>query len=178
MKALLVVAQTGFQPKEYNNTRKEIEEAGITVKVASFEKGEAFDNNENKITVDYAIKDIKTNEWDAIVLIGGPGAAKQFIGNPEIHRVVMDANNDEKKVAAICISPLAVAETGLLKERKATMWNGDGKQAEKIASHGAIYDAGPVVMDTRFITANGPEAATEFGKKIVSALKEGVEHTA
>jgi len=41
-KALLVVAQAGFQPVEYGDTRKALEEAGVAITVASFGEGEAI----------------------------------------------------------------------------------------------------------------------------------------
>ena len=169
-KALLVVAQTDFQPIEYKDTRAELEKAGIEVKVASFEAAEAIAADKTKINIDIAIKDVNTNDYDAVVLIGGPGAAKQLIGNPDIIELVQNAHNNGKIVAAICISPVVLAQARLLKDRKATVWNEDGKQEEILAAQGAEYTEEDVVVDSRIITANGPEAAKEFGKTIADLL--------
>ena len=170
-KALLVVAQAGFHPIEYKDTKEELEKAGVEVKVASLEKAEAVDKEGNKIMVDAGIKEINANDYDAVVLIGGGGARQQFLGNPDVIKLVQDFDNSEKIVAAICIAPRVLAEARLLKDRKATVWNEDGKQEEILAAQGATYSEEDVVVDSRIITANGPAAAKEFGKAIVDALR-------
>ena len=172
-KALLVVAQTDFQPVEYGDTRAELENAGVSVDVASFEVGEAVGADGSKINVDVAIKDANTNDYDAVVLIGGPGASKQLVGNQDVISLVQSADNNEKIVAAICISPVVLAQARLLKDRKATVWNGDGKQEEILSAAGADYVEQDVVVDSRIVTANGPGAAKEFGQTIAKMLTGG-----
>ncbi|MBW2995753.1 DJ-1/PfpI family protein [Candidatus Woesearchaeota archaeon] len=170
-KVLLVVAQTDFQPMEYEDTRAELEKAGVSVEVASFEVGEAIGADGSKAEVDVAIKDVNVEDYDAVALIGGSGAGKQLVGNEEVIKLVQDFDNSEKIVAAICVSPLVLAEARLLKDREATVWNGDGLQAEKLSAQGAKYVEKDVVVDSRIITANGPPAAKEFGRTIAEALK-------
>ncbi|MBD3354881.1 hypothetical protein GF361_02760 [Candidatus Woesearchaeota archaeon] len=177
MKILLVVAQTGFQHIEYNDTKDELEKAGADISVASFEKAEAIGKDGSKIDVDIGIKDVGVNDYDAVVLIGGPGAAKQLVGNQDVIRLVQDFDNSEKVIAAICISPVVLAQARLLDGRKATVWNGDDKQEDILTAEGAEYVEKDVVVDIRIITANGPAVAREFGKTIIKVLEEGSEET-
>ncbi|GAG39121.1 unnamed protein product, partial [marine sediment metagenome] len=86
--------------------------------------------------------------------------------------LVQSAHNNGKIVAAICISPVVLAQARLLKDRKATVWNGDGKQEEILTAQGAEYVDQDVVVDSRIVTANGPPAAKKFGKTIAEMLKE------
>jgi len=171
-KVLLVVAQTDFQPIEYRDTRAALESTDIGVRVASFEKAEAIGADGAKIKVDVAIKNVDTTEYDAVILIGGPGAAKQLVGNPDVIELVQSAHNNGKIVAAICISPVVLAQARLLKDRKATVWNEDGKQEEILTAEGAEYVDQDVVVDSKIITASGPPAAKKFGKTIAGMLKE------
>ena len=127
--------------------------------------------------VDIGIKDVNAADYDAIVLIGGSGARKQLLGNPDVIELVQAADNSHKVVAAICIAPRVLAEARLLKDRKATVHNGDGESAGVLGAEGATYVNEPVVVDTRIITANGPDAAKEFGQTIARVLKEGVDKT-
>ncbi|MBR9692130.1 DJ-1/PfpI family protein [Candidatus Woesearchaeota archaeon] len=173
-KVLMVVAQADFQPVEYADTRAELENAGIDVKVASFEVGEAIGADGSKINVDIAIKDVNTNDYDAVVLIGGPGASKELIGNQDVIELVQSADNDHKVVAAICIAPVVLAEARLITGREATVWNEDGNQEEILSANGAKYVEKDVVVDNRIITANGPAAAKEFGKEVARVVKEGI----
>jgi len=172
MKALLVVAQNGFHPVEYGDPREELEKADVSVEVASFEEGEAIDKLGNKIKVDIAISKVDVKNYDAIILVGGPGATQEFLGNQDVIGLVQAADNDHKIIAAICISSVVLAQARLLKDRKATVWNEDGKQKEILCAEGAIYSEEPVVIDNRIVTANGPAAAKDFGKVIVKLLSE------
>ena len=171
-KVLLVVSQTDFQPIEYKDTKAELQKAGVEIKVASFEKAEAMGADGTKIDVDVAIKDVDVNDYDAVILIGGEGAAKQLVGNSDVIELVQSADNNGKIVAAICISPVVLAQARLLKDRKATVWNEDGKQEEILAAEGADYVDKKVVVDSRIVTANGPPAAKKFGKTIAGMLKQ------
>jgi len=172
MKTLLVVAQLGFQPLEYSDTREALEKEGIEVEVASFAATEAISANGDVIDIDVAINNVDVDKYDAVALIGGGGAVKEFSGNPDVIKLVQDFDNAEKVVAAICFSPVVLAQARLLKDRKATVWNeADGWEEEVLSSEGATYVKEAVVVDTRFVTANGPAAAKEFGKTIAEMLK-------
>jgi protease I len=176
MKTLLVVSQAGFQPVEYSDTRKALEEEGIDVEVASFAAAEAIGADGSKVNIDVAINAVDVADYDAVVLIGGGGAVKEFDNNPDVIKLVQDFDNSHKIVAAICFSPVVLAQARLLKDRRATVWNeADGWEEEQLGIGGATYVKEAVVVDTRFVTANGPMAAKEFGKAIAKVLKEGVD---
>jgi len=170
-KALIVVAQAGFQPVEYGDTRAELENQDIEISVASFEKAKAIAGDGTKINIDISIKDVNPEDYDAVILIGGSGAKKQFVGNLDVIKLVQDFDNSEKIVAAICIAPVVLAEARLLKDRKASVWNEDGQQEEILGAQGATYVPESVVVDSRIITANGPAAAKEFGQILASKIK-------
>ena len=96
MKALLIVAQKDFQPVEYKGTRDELEAAGISVTVASFEEGDAIDKEGGKIKVDISFKDVNVEDYDAVVLIGGPGTV-QLIGNSDVEEDIAEIIKFPKK---------------------------------------------------------------------------------
>ena len=77
-------------------------------------------------------------------------------------------------MAAICIAPEILAKAGVLKEKKATVWSSsiDQGPVEFLENEGAEHVEEPVVVDGKIITGNGPEAATEFGQKIVEVLRQ------
>jgi protease I len=169
-KALVVVAQNGFQPIEYSDTRKELENSGISVIVASLKKGEAAAKDGSRIKVDIAISDAKSNDYDAIVLIGGPGAARDLVGNSSLIRLVKDFEKAGKIVAAICIAPIVLAQSEILKGKNATVWDGDGRQSALFEKSGINYTGEDVTADRKIITANGPMAAKKFGAEIAKAI--------
>lgn len=55
--------------------------------------------------------DIDMSRYDAIVLVGGPGSALDMVGNPNIHRVVLEAYKSGKVIAALCYTVGCLAFT-------------------------------------------------------------------
>ena len=171
MKVLFNIAPKDFQDYEYSVPKKVLEEKGVDVVTVST-AGEARGAGGNTVDVDVLLDDA-TSEYDGIVLIGGGGAVVYF-DNPKIHVLVKEFLNNNRIVAAICISPVILAKSGVLNGKKATVWSSimDKSPIEMLEENGAIYVDEEVVTDGKIITANGPEAAENFGKKILEVLGE------
>ena len=167
---LLIIAQKGFHQIEYKDTRKELEKAGLSIDVASVTIDTAVGKDGTEVDPDISVKDADLDDYKAVVLIGGPGAL-DLEKHEEVLNLLKKANIQKKLIAAICISPVILAKAGLLKDKKATVWNGDGEQSEIIKSYGAEFVDEQVVHDNRIITANGPDAAKKFGRKIADVLR-------
>jgi len=93
--------------------------------------------------------------------------ATEYWNNEIAHNLARAALEKNKIVAAICIAPVTLAKAGLLKGKKATVWS---SEANQLKSLGAIYTGKPVERDGLIVTANGPQAAEEFGETILAAL--------
>jgi putative intracellular protease/amidase len=48
------------------------------------------------------VADANMDDYDALVLVGGPGAPLDITGNPTVHRLVEKAYGDEKIIGALC----------------------------------------------------------------------------
>ena len=62
-----------------------------------------------------------------------------------------------------------MAKAGLLKGKKATVFR-TADSINELKKGGALISDAPVVVDGEIITGSGPEAAREFGRKIVEGL--------
>lgn len=170
MKTLLIIAKTGFQDLELQGTRDGLRAAGFTVELASSVKGPCtgkFGSTEN---AQYGFEEIDLGAYDRIAFIGGPGAEalSDAASAQHLARSVVQA---QKPLGAICIAPTILAKAGVLKGKKATVWDdGKGTQIDLLERSGAEFAGSPVVVDGLIVTANGPEAAEEFGK-IFASLK-------
>jgi len=91
------------------------------------------------------------------------------LDNLDFQKLARDFNQENKLVSAICIAPVLLAKSKLLENKRATVWSSPlDKSAIKILKeNGSIYVDQPVVVDGKIITANGPEAAKDFGEAIV-----------
>lgn len=105
-------------------------------------------------------------EW--LILPGGmPGATNLFEFAPLQGLLRRQAEAKEGRIAAICASPAVVlGQLGLLKGRKATCYPG----FEDLMKC-AVRQAAPVVVDGKFVLANGPSTALQWALTIVSETK-------
>jgi len=163
----MVIASDQFRDEEYQKPRAILEKEGVRVTVASSSLKESTGMLGLKVTPDILLKDAKMEEFAAVVFVGGMGAT-EYWDNPDAHRIAKACYAAGKPTTAICLAPMTLANAGLLKGKKATIWKdviGDFK------TKGVVYTAKPVERDGLLITGSGPDAAEEFGNALVEALK-------
>jgi len=169
-KAVMIIAFRDFRDAEYFVPKEILERAGIEVKTASNKIGIAVGADGGDTKVDFLVSQIEVADFDAIIFVGGPGAL-DALDNEDSYRVAKEAITQNKVLAAICISPVILAKAGVLKGKRATVWNDWAKtQAKILEREGAIFENKSVVIDGKIITANGPGAAKDFGKAIFEVL--------
>lgn len=161
--ALIILAQSGYQDHEYAGTRKGLEDAGYDITVSSMEAGSCAGSYGGTEEATIALQDIDVSAFDKVAFIGGPGAVA-FMDDKDAHRIARETLEKGKKLGAICIAPTILARAGVLKGKKATVWDSGGEQAAILTAEGAEYTGEDVTIDGDIITANGPPAAEEFGR--------------
>jgi protease I len=165
-KAVFIVAFENFQDDEFARPYSVLLQSGVSITVASTKLGEAVGTKGSKARVNMLLKDVKADDFDAVVFIGGPGAAR-YITDPVALKLVQDAVKKRKVVGAICIAPLVLAKAGVLKNKKATVFP---TEADKLKEEAVKYTGKSVERDGKIITADGPNSATAFGQEIKKAL--------
>ena len=170
-KALMIIAPRDFRDEELFHTREEIEKAGGMVTIASTSISEATGMFGAKASPHITIDTVRVEDFDAVIFVGGMGAEIYF-DDPRALKIARDAYSMKKLVSAICIAPSILANADILKGRSATVWSGDKKYVDILNDNGARFTGQPVERDGRIVTANGPEAAREFGTTIVKMLSD------
>lgn len=168
-KVLFVVAHEGFQPVEYQEPKKILEDAGFTIITASNKPGEATDKNGGKTHVDLTLPEVKISDYDGIFFIGGPGTL-EHLDNQKSYRIIKEASKKHLPLGAICIATRILAKAYALTRKRATGWNGDNELEKLYETYDVIYLPEPVVVEENIITATGPAAAKTFGQEIVALL--------
>lgn len=167
-KVLMVIASKNFRDEEYQNPRRVLEEGGAVVRVASSSLNVAKGMFGATAKPDLFIRDVKVDEYDAILFIGGSGSS-EYWNDTMAHLIVKQALEKGKVLGAICIAPTTLANAGVLSGRRVTSFS---SEVSKLRAKGAIYTGSDVEVDGKFITANGPASSTKFGEKVVEALTE------
>lgn len=168
-KALMIIAPDKFRDEELFHTKEELENAGVQVTIASKNTGMIKGSMGGQAVAEKALSEVNISEYDAIVFIGGPGS-QVYYTDPEALDIAKGAASQEKLLAAICIAPGVLANAEVLQGKKATIWDSDGSYARVLTDHGASYTGEDVTVDGKIVTANGPHAAHQFGRTIVSML--------
>jgi protease I len=166
-KTAMIIAPDKFRDEELRIPLKAFKKAGFKVVVFSKTTKSAKGMLGYKFTPDKKLSELNVENFNAIVFIGGSGA-KVYWDDNLCHKICKEAVEQNKILAAICIAPVTLANAGVLKNKKATVWSGASK---KITIHGAIYTGKAVTVDGNIITASGPKAAGEFASAIISKLK-------
>jgi len=171
-KIAMIVAFKDFRDEEYFVPKEILEAAGAEIRNVSTQIGRALGADGGEIEVDLLLESLSPTDFDGIIFIGGPGCLK-YLDNENSYRVAKETVSEGKVIAAICISPVILAKAGVLAGKNATVWSSimDKSPITILEENGAIYQEGPVVVDGRIVTANGPAAAEEFGAAIINLLK-------
>jgi len=170
-RVLFLIAFEGFRDQEYFVPKEILEKRGIKIKTVSTKKGIAIGADGGDTNIDLILEEVNVGDFDAIVFVGGPGCL-EYLDNEKSYRVAREALQENKILAAICISPIILAKAGVLKGKKATVWASalDRGPIQVLEEKGAEFIDEKLVQNGNIITANGPVVAEEFGKKILEKL--------
>jgi len=109
---LIVIAPKNFRDEELLRTKEELDKEGHNITIASITKEEAVGMMGVKIKPKIKIDEVDVKEYDAVVFIGGIGAAV-YLKNKKIQEIAKQAYKEGKIVAAICIAPSILANAGI-----------------------------------------------------------------
>lgn len=166
-KALLVVAQQGYQDHEFEGTYQGLTQGGFDVEIASKEAGECTGKFGGTLQATIAMRDVVAESYDRIAFIGGPGAGP-LASDADALKLANDAARTGHPLGAICIAPTILAKARVLDGKRATVWDNEGEQIAILEQYGATYTGENVTVDGLIVTGNGPEAALEFGKTLAT----------
>jgi protease I len=162
----LIVASENFRDEELIETKRVLDAAAVQTIIASTKTGFVQGMLGKIAEASVLVNQLRVDDYDAIVFIGGPGAAEYF-NNPVALNIAREAASKRKILAAICMAPTVLANAGVLTGVRAT---GFPTEREKLVQAGAIYTGAPVERDRFIITGSGPPASAEFGIAVADAL--------
>jgi len=161
-----IIARRRYEEHELSEPKRLLMDAGAEFAVFSSTGGLATGMNGGQVNSTRPIRELSVTDYDAIIFIGGNGSV-EYWHDADAHRIACQAAAANKIIAAICYAPVSLANAGILKGKRATVFKGE---EHRIAGRGAVVLKEPVVIDENLITAEGPEVAQEFGEAIVTAL--------
>jgi protease I len=152
-KAALIVPSENFHDDEFWQTKAILESARILVTVASNRLGPIRGMNASLFEVSVTANQIKAEDFDAIIVIGGLGAA-MFNNDIVVRNLLQDASRRRKIIGATSYGTAVLASAGILQGIKVAC---PVDISDDITRMGAVYSNALIEENQRVITCAGSQ---------------------
>ena len=164
MPTVLVILAEGFEEIEAITPVDVLRRAGATVTVATLADGiHTTGRNGMTMHADTALSAVENQEFDCVLLPGGPGV-KNLRADPRVRGVVQRQQAANRWLAAICAAPAVLHDAGLLEGRRYTAHFSVAGELP------AILTGERTVVDGRILTSRGAGTALDFSLLLVEKL--------
>lgn len=165
-RAVLIASSQDFHYDELFQTIRILEETGVRTMIASTRMG-IIRSGINTAEARLSLGQLRVDDYDAVIFIGGPGAIIEFYNNPTAINIAREASAERKVLAAIENAPVVLAKAGVLSGVRATSM---ASEQALLVQFGAVYTGAPVERSGLIVTASGPLAAVSFAQAIANSI--------
>jgi protease I len=168
-KRIIMLAGDGFEDMELMYPLFRLRnEACADVTVAGLKELEVLTGkNGLQVTTELSFKDLKVDDYDALVIPGGQSPDHIRI-YPDVIKFVQDFDRTGKPIAAICHGAQILITARLLKGRRATGWK---SLVVDIEDAGAQYVDEPLVTSDQYMFSRQPSDLGFFCDAIIRSLR-------
>jgi protease I len=174
MKRIAILATHGFEESELKSPKEAMEKEGFKVDIVSPENGDikgwSDGNWSNSYKVDRTLNEVKSDDYQALILPGGVINPDMLRRNEDALIFVRDFFSAKKPVAAICHAPQLLISADVVKGRTLTSFS---SIKDDLINAGAKWVDKEVVVDEGFVTSRNPNDLPAFNSKLIEEIKEG-----
>lgn len=168
MKKIAILIEDYYQVLEVWYPFLRLEEEGFEPALVGTSRKEFKSKEGYPAPAGAAIKDVKADDFDAVVIPGG--WAPDFLRrSPEVNAFVRAMYLKKKVVASICHGGWVLVSAGILKGRTVT---GFFAIKDDLVNAGAAFEDKEVVVDGNLVTSRNPHDLPAFTREIIKQLKE------
>ena len=164
---VLVPLAEGFEELEAITVIDLLRRANFNVITAGLDANPVRASRQNVLIPDTSIDKIMQDQFDLIVLPGGLPGADNLRDNEHVQRLIKQQHSNNKKIAAICAAPKALAAAGILQGKKITCYPGALDQTD---SSDFSISENDLEIDGNIITSRGPGTAMDFALSLIEQL--------
>ena len=167
MRKILLLAENGFEDRELMYPYYRFQEAGYQVVVVGPRVKETY-NGEHGLTITADLSPAEVNIDDYVgVIVPGGRAPDRMRRDKGLVKLVKDAVEKGKLIAAICHGPQLLIEADVVRGRRMTCFM---SVATDLKNAGATYDDKSVVVDGKFVTSRFPADLPDFCRESLRVL--------
>lgn len=166
-KRIAILAENNYQELELWYPLLRMREEGAEVKVVGTGSATTYTSKHGyPVTVDVSADQVSADDFDAIIIPGGyaPDLMRRY---ESVLRLVREAFQQGKVVAAICHAGWVPISAGILKGRRVTSFFAI---KDDMVNAGAEWVDAEVVRDGNLITSRKPDDLPAFCRAIIEAL--------
>src|SRR6266508_438199 len=166
-KRIAILAENMYLEMELLVPYYRVQEEGAEVKVVGAGGDTSYHSKTGyPVNVDVQADQVSAVEFDAVVIPGGyaPDMMRRHEG---MVKLVREASQQGKVVAAICHAGWMLASAGILKGKKATSFFAI---KDDVVNAGAQWSDTEVMVDGNLITSRKPDDLPAFCREIIRAL--------
>lgn len=168
MRKVLIMVENEFEDSEFLYPYYRFQEEGYKVDiVGSKANGTYIGKHGVPVKSDLSPVEVNVDEYDALIIPGGRAPDKMRI-NEGLVKIVKEAYEKGKVIAAICHGPQMLIEADVLHGKKATCWK---SVATDLKNAGATFSDVPVVVDENLVTSRFPPDLPKFCQETIKLLK-------
>ena len=156
---------TGFEEIEAVTPLDLLRRAGISVAAAGIDGETVTGKHGISVKTDLALKDIRLEDAEMLVLPGGNITAIQHSEYGK--QLLLSAWKQGKFVAAICAAPTVLASLGITDGKEATCF--PGCEPQMAGAH--LVSGQAAVRDGKLITGTSAGCAVPFALQLIEALR-------
>lgn len=169
MRKLLIMVGEEVEDAEFLYPYYRFQEEGYEVDVVGSRAKEIYMGKHGvPFRSNLSPEEVDINEYDAIIIPGGRAPDRMRI-NQGLVKIVKEAYEKGKVIAAICHGPQMLIEAGVLRGKKATCWK---SVATDLKNAGATFINSPVVIDGNIVTSRFPADLPKFCRETIKLLKK------
>jgi protease I len=168
-KKVVLLAENLYQDLELWVPYYRLKEEGAEVTVVGSGSSRTYTGKYGcPIEVEKEAKEIDMDKYHGVVIPGGyaPDVMRRY---PEMVRIVREADQKRRVIAAICHAGWMLVSAGILKGRKVT---GFFAIKDDLVNAGANYVDEEVVRDGNLVTSRKPDDLPAFCREMIEALSK------
>jgi 4-methyl-5(b-hydroxyethyl)-thiazole monophosphate biosynthesis len=130
-----------------------------------------------KVIPDKLLPQVKAEDFEALAIPGGFETHGYYeeAYSESVADLIRRFDELEKPIASICVGALPLANSGILKGRKATTYRlREGLRRKQLASFGVNVVDEPIVWDKNVITSTSPATAMGVAFELLARITSGV----
>lgn len=166
---VLTISADEFEDSELTEPVAALENAGVTVDIASLAAGPIVGKHGTRVDANLALDDVEADTYDMLFLPGGRAPAR-LRDSPRVQNLVHAFHDSARPIAAICHGPQILISADVVKGRTMTAYK---SVADELEQAGAAYVDRVLVTDANFITSRQPDDLPDFIEQMLDTLRKG-----